>query len=292
MLARFNHHLMRAERTHLVIYSFGHSPRVVLHPVQRVWMRDNSYLPYPFSRPRQDALHFIRDSRIKRTWCFAFLRALALPAYNPALCYWISSDLHEFLSSVARWSWAFFQPVPVPDRAFAAVIRHFKILRQFQRVRRTRILAQPTKHAPRGIIRKRGQHFPPRQVVAFPSHYDQVFRTRQRAQVAADAERFSRLRVLVQPRRTPIPFRHHRPFQRILLGINVLRELRPERDRHPLQKSAWNIRPTRSFMLSVSFPHAVLSRTLAPPVAIARVIPAIYYYSCRNSRTSPPTSRR
>src|SRR6516162_10086114 len=197
MLTSFNHHLVSSERAHLVIYPFGHSPWVVFDTVQWVGMWDYAHLPNSFGRPCQDALRLVRSSRIKRARGFAFIRALPLAAYNPALCYWISSDLHEFLSSVACRRWAFFQSVPVPDRAFAAVIRHFKILRQLQRIGRAGIFAQPAEHAPRRIIRKRGQHLSPRRVVAFPSHHDQVFRARQRAKVASDAERLSSLRVLV-----------------------------------------------------------------------------------------------
>src|ERR1700741_2340437 len=236
MLARFNHHLVRAERAHLVVYAFRHSPRVVFHAVQRVWVRDHPHLPRSFRRPRQDGFSFVRNSGIERTWCLALFRALALSAYNPALCYWISPDLHGFLSSVACRRRALFQTVPVPDRAFAAVISHFKILRQFQRIRRTGILAQAAEHAPRRIICKRRQHFPPRCVIAFPSYDDQVLRACQRAQIASDAQRLPRLRVLVQPRRSSISFRYHRPFQWILLGTNILRKLRPERDGHAPQK--------------------------------------------------------
>src|SRR6516164_8667339 len=197
MLAGFNHHLVSAERAHLVVYPFGHPPRVVFHPVQRVGMRDRAHLPYSFGGPCQNALHFVCSSRIKWARRFALLPALRLAAYNPALCYWISSDLHEFLSSVASRRWTFFQSVPVPDRAFAAVVRHFKILRQLQRIGRAGIFAQAAEHAPRRIIGKRGQHLSPRCVVALPSHHDQVFRTRQRAKVASNAERLSRLWVLV-----------------------------------------------------------------------------------------------
>src|SRR5882672_5231091 len=59
---------------------------------------------------------------------------------------------------------ALFEPVSVPDGAFAREIRHLEILRQLQRIRRARILAQPAEHAPRSVIRKKGEHLAPRRV--------------------------------------------------------------------------------------------------------------------------------
>src|SRR3974390_3905934 len=146
MLPGFNHHLVCTEGTHLVVYPLAPCRGVVLPAVQRVGMRNHAYLPGSLRRPRQDALRFICNSRIKWTRRIAFIRALPLAAYNPALCYWISSDLHEFLSGVACRRWTFFQSVPVPDRAFAAVIRPFKILRQLQRIGRAGIFAQAAEH--------------------------------------------------------------------------------------------------------------------------------------------------
>src|SRR6266850_223520 len=129
-----------------------------------------------------------------------------------------------------------FEPVPVPDGAFARKIRHLEILRQFQRIRRARIFAQPAEHAPRSVIGKKGENLAPRRVVPLPAHHNQVLRARQRAQIAPDAQCLAGLRIVVQPRRAPVPLRHHRPLQRVLLCHNVLGILRPKGDCQALQE--------------------------------------------------------
>src|SRR5438094_10409752 len=121
-----------------------------------------------------------------------------------------------------------FEAVTIPDRAFTSEIGHFKILRQFQRIHRASIFAESTEHAPGSIIAEVRQHFPARSVIALPAHDNQVFRARQRAQIAANTERLARLRVIVEPRRDAIPLRHHRPFKRILLRLNILGMLGPQ----------------------------------------------------------------
>jgi len=113
--------------------------------------------------------------------------------------------------------------VAVPDRAFSPVVRHLKILGQLQSIGRARIFAQTAKHAPRSVVREKRQYLSPRCVIPFPSHYDQVLRARKRTQVARYAKRLARLRVLVQPGRSAVAFRHHRPFQWVLLSVNVAR---------------------------------------------------------------------
>src|SRR6266850_995139 len=45
-----------------------------------------------------------------------------------------------------------FEPVPVPDGAFAREVCHLEILRQFQCIGRARIFAQAAEHAPRSVI--------------------------------------------------------------------------------------------------------------------------------------------
>src|SRR6266436_2603709 len=161
----------------------------------------------------------------------------------------LRSSMQISLAGVARWCRALFEPVPVPDGAFAREIRHLKILRQFQRIRRARILAQPAEHAARSVIREKSEHLAPRRVIPLPAHHNQVLRARQRAQIAADAQRLARFRIIVQPRCAPVPLRHHRPLQRILLRHNVLGILRPKGDRQALQK----IYLKQSFQ---EFPHA------------------------------------
>src|SRR5260370_18676261 len=101
---------------------------------------------------------------------------------------------------------------------------------------RTRVLAQPAEHASGSVIRKGSEHLAPRGIVTFPTHHNQILRAGQRAEIAANAQRLARLRIVVQPRRATIAFRHHRPFQWILFGDNILGILRPKGDRKPLQK--------------------------------------------------------
>src|SRR6266446_2803368 len=129
-----------------------------------------------------------------------------------------------------------FEAVTIPDRTFAREVGHFEILRQFQRIHGASILAESTEHAPRSVIRKVSQHFPSRGIVALPAHHNQVFRACQRAQIAANTKRLARFWIIIQPRRTAIPLRHHRPLQRILLRHNIFRMLRPEGDRKALQE--------------------------------------------------------
>jgi hypothetical protein len=145
-------------------------------------------------------------------------------------------------------------------RAFARVVGHLKILCQFQCVDRASIFAKSAEHAPRSIIRKGREHFPSCGVVALPAHYDQVLRASQSAQIAANTERFACLRIIVQARRATVPLRHHRPFQRILLGNNILGILRPKGDREALQK----IHLKQSLK---EFPHAL---SLFPPSLIVK----------------------
>src|SRR5271163_3214133 len=72
------------------------------------------------------------------------------------------------LSRVMCRSGPNFQAVSVPDCAFAVVMRHLEILRQFQAIRRASILAQSAEHAPRSVVGKRGQNFSPCGVISQP----------------------------------------------------------------------------------------------------------------------------
>jgi hypothetical protein len=134
-------------------------------------------------------------------------------------------ERREKLSGVVCRSRPNFQSVAIPDSAFTVVMSHLEILSQLETIGGASVLAQSAEHAARSVVSERGQNFSPRGVISQPSHHDQVFRARQRAQIAGNAERFARLRVHVQPRCAAIAFRHHRPFLGILLGCNVLGRL-------------------------------------------------------------------
>ena len=49
---------------------------------------------------------------------------------------------------------AFFQAMPVPDRALARIRSHLEILRELEAIGRAGILAKPAEHAARSIIRE------------------------------------------------------------------------------------------------------------------------------------------
>ena len=93
-----------------------------------------------------------------------------------------------------------FQAMAIPDGAFAAISRHFKILGQLETVSGTCVFAQTAEHAARSIVGEMGQHLAAGGVVALPSYYDQIFRAGQGAQIARDAERFAGFGIDVQAR--------------------------------------------------------------------------------------------
>src|SRR5208337_5389740 len=109
---RLDHHFVRAERPHLVVDPFGHPPRLAFHAVQRLRMRNHAPLPHAFRRPRQYRLRAFHHARIQGTLLSHLAQSLALPAYNPALCYGISSNFHGvFIACTASAS------VPLPEDA-------------------------------------------------------------------------------------------------------------------------------------------------------------------------------
>ena len=205
--------------------------------VQGLRVRDHSHLPGPFGRPRQYGPDFLDLRRLKRTLLRRLRNEFSLTQDDPALCDGIFAKFHAVsLTGIARGCGPLLQPVTVPDGSFAGVISHFEILRQLQRIRRTGILAQPAEHAPRGVIGEVRQHFSARRIVALPSHHDEIFRASQRAQIAANAQRFAGLRIVIQTRRAAVALRHHRALERVLLGHNFLRILHPEGDGEALDK--------------------------------------------------------
>src|SRR5271170_6113782 len=97
--------------------------------------------------------------------------------------------LAGLLTGVMRWRGPSFQTMAIPNRAFAAVTRHLEVLRQFQTIRGASIFAQSAEHAARSVIRKSGQNFAPRSIVAQPTHDNQILRASQRTQIARNAQR-------------------------------------------------------------------------------------------------------
>jgi hypothetical protein len=130
----------------------------------------------------------------------------------------------------------FFQSLAVPDPALAAVAGQLEILRQFQRVGGTRILAQPAEHAAAQIVSEIGEFFSARFLVTLARDHNQVLRTRQCTQVAGDAHGLVGIWIDVQPGRSAVALGHSWPLQRILLGIDLFRILVAEGDFQSLQQ--------------------------------------------------------
>src|SRR5208337_3174762 len=92
-----------------------------------------------------------------------------------------------FLPCIPHGLRSLLQRLPVPDHSFPRIVGYLKVLSQFQRVHGASVLAQATEHAARKVIGEGCQSL----LAVFgpgPSHHNQVFRTRQRAEVAGDAE--------------------------------------------------------------------------------------------------------
>ena len=129
-----------------------------------------------------------------------------------------------------------FETMPIPNGAFPCVIGHLEILGEFEAIRGAGIFAQAAEHAARRVIRKRREHFPASGIIAKPAHDDQILGTSESAEVAGDTQRFARLWIHVQARRTSVTFGDHGALQRILLGVNILGRLITERQPHPLEQ--------------------------------------------------------
>ena len=129
-----------------------------------------------------------------------------------------------------------FETMPIPNGAFPCVIGHLEILGEFEAIGWAGVFAQAAEHAARCVIGKRGEDFAARGIIAKPAHDNQIFRARERAQVAGDTQRFARFWIHVQARRTSVTFGDHGALQRILLGVNILGRLITERQPHPLEQ--------------------------------------------------------
>jgi hypothetical protein len=114
-----------------------------------------------------------------------------------------------------------FEAMTVPNGAFAAVMSHFEVLRQFQAIGGASVFAEAAEHAAGGVVSEGGEDFAAGRVIAQPADDDQIFRASQRAEIAGNAERFASFGIDVQTRRAAIAFGDHRAFLRILLGVDV-----------------------------------------------------------------------
>jgi hypothetical protein len=137
---------------------------------------------------------------------------------------------------VRRGLWTFFQRLAIPDPALTSIAGEFEILRKFERVHGTGVLAEAAEHAAAQIVSKVGEFLAAGVLVARTRNHDQIFRARQRAQVAGNAHGLVGIGVHVQPGRAPVTLGHLRPLHGILLGINFLGILIAERDPQSLKQ--------------------------------------------------------
>jgi hypothetical protein len=140
------------------------------------------------------------------------------------------------LPLILRGLRALFQGFAVPDPAFAGIAGEFEILREFEGVNGASVFAEAAEHAAAQVVGEVGEFLAAGVLVAGAGNHNQILRTRQRAQVAGNAHGLVRVGVNVQARRSAVALGHLRPLQRILLGIDLLGILVPERDLQSLQQ--------------------------------------------------------
>ncbi len=130
----------------------------------------------------------------------------------------------------------FFEGFAVPDPSLAGIAGELEILRELKRVNWAGVFAQSAEHAAAQVIGKIGEFFSSRLLVARAGNHDQILRACQRTEIAGNAHGFVGIGVDVQARRTPVSFGNLRPFQRVLLGIDLFWILIAERDLQSLEK--------------------------------------------------------
>src|SRR6266851_3575615 len=140
------------------------------------------------------------------------------------------------LLTVLRGLRAFFKRLAVPDPTLAGVAGELEILRQFESVDRTGVLAQAAEHAAAQVVGEIGKFLAAGLLVALARDHDQIFGTSQRTQIAGNAHGLIRVGVHVEARCAAITLGHLRPFQRILLGIDFLGILIAERNLQSLKQ--------------------------------------------------------
>jgi hypothetical protein len=126
---------------------------------------------------------------------------------------------------------SFFKRLAIPDKSLAAETSEFEVLRQLDRVDRTGVFTEPAEHATREIVSEGCELLVFGFRVALTANDDQVFRARDRAQIARDAESFAGFRVDVETGRATITLGHVRTFGGILLCIQRAGSLASEGDR-------------------------------------------------------------
>ncbi len=138
------------------------------------------------------------------------------------------------LPGVMRRSRTDFEAMAVPDRAFAAVGGQLEILGEFEAVGRASVFAESAEHAAGEVVGEGGQDFATRDIIALPADDDEIFRAGQGAEIARYAKRFAGFGVDIEARGAAISLSHHRPLERILLGVNIFGSLVAEGHPHAL----------------------------------------------------------
>src|SRR5260370_1070527 len=206
---------MGTEGNHLVVHPLGHATGFPFNVIERIRVRQHAHLPRAFGGPRQNGPQLLDLGRFQRAFLWRTAACCSLSQDYPALCDGIFTKFHSVsLAGVTCRCGSLFEAVTIPNRAFAGEVGHFEILCQFQRIHGASIFAKAAEHAPRSIIGEVRQHFPTGGVVTLPAHYNQVLGAGQRAQIAANTQRFAGLWIVIQPWRAAIALRHHRPPQR------------------------------------------------------------------------------
>src|SRR5260370_2294003 len=263
---------MGTEGNHLVVHPLGHATGFPFNVIERIRVRQHAHLPRAFRGPRQNGPQLLDVGGFQRAFLWRTAACCSLSQDYPALCDGIFTKFHSVsLAGVTCRCGSVFEGVAMRNRAVAGGVGHFEILCEFQRIHGASIFAKAAEHAPRSIIGEVRQHFPTGGVVTLPAHYNQVLGAGQRAQIAANTQRFAGLWIVIQPWRAAIALRHHRPLQRVLLGNNILGMLCPAGDREAFQK----IHLKQSLQ---EFPHAP---SLLPPSPIVKQR-LLSFYSVRS----------
>src|SRR5438445_1710883 len=227
MIGRFDDDFMGPQRPHPIVNSVGDPAGLAFNAIERLKMRDDPNLHRAVRGQFQQGLDAVRVIGAERASILSE-RVLTISHTHPTASDRVLTKFHTgnlqaaTSANVSRRRRSLLQAVAVPNRPFTGIGGHLKILRQFQTIGGTSILAKAAKHAARGVVGKRGEHLAPRSVVALPANYNQVFRAGQRAKIARDAQRFAGFWTVIEPRRAAIALGNHRPLQRILLGVDVL----------------------------------------------------------------------
>src|SRR5581483_2022337 len=134
------------------------------------------------------------------------------------------------LFPVLGWLRTTLQRFPIPDSALPSVVGQLEILRKFERIRRTSILAKSAEHAATQVVGEGGKLLAARFFIALTGDNDQVLGSGQSTQVASNAHGLVGVRIDIETWSPPVSLGDLWPLQGVLLGIDLLWILITERD--------------------------------------------------------------